>query len=201
MKGEAKNMIPIFTKPNRSSTQLAGLLLLFGACTDSPAPTPPSTPTGTTTETSGTLGSDNTPEFTADNTPATVTATGANIGPEAIRKAVATCNAAGNFFDRYANDGEGDCLLEKLAKTVCSVEHIKTLLKGNEKTSFADAMVDAYDGYEIDQCLDCPEDNSSDLCKASNGERQIGTKVYFAKEDGDQLLGKARLITVRPGQD
>jgi hypothetical protein len=126
--------------------------------------------------------------------------TGADIGTETTKQEVSECNGKGKFYDRYANDGEGECKSAKIAKTECSVENLTSLLKGSEKAAFESAVEGAYDGFEIDQCLDCPKNNSIELCTASDGAKQTGTKVFFVKESAEEIRGKARLLSIRPGQ-
>ena len=125
---------------------------------------------------------------------------GAEVGDETTKDEVRECNDDGRFFDRFAG-ATGKCTRRKLAKVSCDEDAILDLLSKDQKKQFEGALEGAYDGYEIDQIADCPPDTSSDVCRQDgSGGSQVGTKIFFVKEEDTELLGKAMLLPFRPGQ-
>ena len=55
-------------------------------------------------------------------------------------------------------------------------------MSDKQKKDFKKALEGALDGYEMDQCLDCPPDSGEELCKVK-GDIKTGTKIFFVKEE------------------
>jgi len=199
---------------------LAALLILCcqAACDSASAPPPPSTvaagnstgdasdsstsqdesDSGDTTLGGGTSCSDTSGTSTASLTdPVSFDVGGADVGDDDTKKAVTTCQGSMKLFDRFSGDS-GVCSDVDLASMDCTKDGIEKLLTANQKTQFEAEINGAYKGWLIDQCADCPEDSTSDICKSSIGVKQTGTKVLFVLEDDQGLRGKAIVLPVRP---
>lgn len=130
---------------------------------------------------------------------------GAEVGEKEVVDAVKSCHEKGNFYDRFDEDEAlGKCTKLKLAKVDCTTKALKKVLSEKQKEQFETAMADdsstGYKGWKIDQCLDCEKEADEDLCKNSSGKEQVGTKIFFVKEENNEISGKSMVLPVRPGQ-
>lgn len=130
---------------------------------------------------------------------------GAEVGDKEVVDAVKSCHEKGNFYNRFDEDEAlGKCTKLKLAKVDCSTKELKKVLSEKQKGQFEKALADdssaGYKGWKIDQCLDCEKGADEDLCKNSSGSEQVGTKIFFVKEDNSEISGKSMVLPVRPGQ-
>jgi hypothetical protein len=124
---------------------------------------------------------------------------GADIGDDETKEAVKTCLDSGKVFDRFATE-VGECTKVSLAKVDCTLDGIRAILTTNQKSQFETALAGPYQGWLLDQCGDCSKGSGAVVCKSSEGAEQVGTKLYFVKEDADQIKGKAMVLPVRPWQ-
>lgn len=126
---------------------------------------------------------------------------GAEIGEKEIIDAVKKCLESENFYNRFdEKDALGKCTKLSLAKVDCDKKGLKKVLSEKQLEQFQTALDGDYSGWEIDQCLDCEKDADEDLCKNSSSKEQVGTKVFFVKEEGNEVSGKTMVLPVRPGQ-
>ncbi len=181
-------------------------MTIFASCSQSSAPPAPTTTNSAETEqTSGTkkddsLGSADDELGDADGEVSSGTAFnygGANIGDEEDKANVTKCHEEGKVYDRFLEAG-ATCSSLPLAKLDCTKSGIKAVLSDSQKASFEEKMSGSFDGWELDQCGDCPEDSDNALCKSTTGGKQTGTKVFFVTEEGDEIKGKALVLPVRP---
>lgn len=125
---------------------------------------------------------------------------GAEIGEKEIVDAVKKCLDSEKFYNRFdEDDALGKCTKLSLAKVDCDKKGLKKVLSDKQVEQFQTALSGDYSGWEMDQCLDCEADADEDLCMNSSGKEQVGTKVFFVKESGNEISGKTMVLPVRPG--
>jgi hypothetical protein len=126
---------------------------------------------------------------------------GADVGDEETKKNFKKCVDAEGFFDRFANEGEGKCVKDiKLALMDCTLESVRKNISADAKRSLNEKLAGDFDGYELDQCLDCEEDSPTKLCR-NESKAQVGTKLFFIKIEDNTLQGKTLVMSTRPGRD
>ncbi len=130
---------------------------------------------------------------------------GAEFGEKEAVEEVKKCVDDGKFFNRFdEEEAIGKCTKLSLAKVDCELKGLKKVLSDKQLKQLNKVMSDdsstGYKGWTIDQCLDCKKGSDEDLCKSSSGKEQVGTKVFFLKENDSELTGKSMLLPVRPGQ-
>lgn len=123
---------------------------------------------------------------------------GAKVGDEDTQKDVAKCLEGKTFYDRFSDDA-GTCTELPLAKVDCTLKGVKAILSAKQRKQFDDAMDGNYKDWLVDQCVDCAEGSDDELCKNADGDAQVGTKLFFVREENSEIRGKVMLIPVRPG--
>lgn len=175
------------------------------ACSSGPAPAPPSPTTNAERTDQGDQPAEEDELEDADATAAAkINFGGAKVGDPDTQDDVEKCIEKGKFFDRF--DGEtGKCTKMDLAQVSCNSKRsgLPSIMSAKQRTQFKEALSGAYEGWEIDQCVDCSEDAESPVCESKDGEEQVGTKVFFVQEDKEnsEVKGKSLLIPVRADKD
>lgn len=124
---------------------------------------------------------------------------GAEIGDKEVVEAVKSCHEKGRFYDRFDEDEAlGKCTTLELAQVSCTAKDLRKLLSTKQKEQFNAALKDSYEDWEIDQCLDCEKGADEDFCMNNSGKEQVGIKVFFVKDENDQISGKTMVLPVRP---
>lgn len=118
---------------------------------------------------------------------------GADIGTDETKEAANGCLGKGMFFDRQKNSGVGECTSFRLADIQCTREALIAIQETDQaKIQLGDIFSKSYEGngFILDSCLHCPEESVDELKKLCevNERFQKGTKVFFVKEDGDDLI-------------
>lgn len=124
---------------------------------------------------------------------------GAKVGDPDTRDEVTECLDDGKFFDRFKGD-MGSCTKLDLAKVDCSKSGLQKIMSAKQRAQFKDSLAGTYKGWLVDQCVDCGPKSDSPTCENKDGEKQVGTKVFFVIEEDTEIRGKSMLIPVRPKQ-
>jgi hypothetical protein len=66
--------------------------------------------------------------------------------------------------------------------------------------TFSDTLKKSYQGWKIDQCIDCAPQNKVEICKGPKGDIEQGTKAFFVNLNptSGEIDGKSILLPVRP---
>lgn len=115
---------------------------------------------------------------------------GADVGDEEIQQRATKCIRKGKYFDRTADNGAGDCTEMSLAKTACTTDGIKDVLRGDAKSKFEAALAGSYADLKFDQCVDCPPGGSAAICRNSAGDYRSGTTFVWVSYANDTLTIK-----------
>jgi len=137
-----------------------------------------------------------------DLTPVNPSIGGASVGDEGMKTSVRICNTQGFYYDRYSGE-KGTCTQVALAPVSCNEKGITKLLTRSQLKQFNESLTSTYDGWMIDQCIDCPPNTEGELCKSKSGDPQVGTKIFFVRPDpgSEELRGKSMFLPVRPLSD
>lgn len=83
---------------------------------------------------------------------------GAKVGSDATLRALATCNEAGFFYDRSAQDGLGECDKKTRVADFKCTSYEETLkgmeLKGLQVEKLQELVAGDFKDYLFDQCID-----------------------------------------------
>lgn len=110
---------------------------------------------------------------------------------------VSSCHEKGRFYDR--SDDGGSCTKVKLAKIDCTEKGLKKKMTDEQKDDFDDALDGALEGYEVDQCIDCPPDGDEEFCEIG-GKYKQGTVVFMVLEDQKKVKRTSFQVAGRPYQ-
>lgn len=123
---------------------------------------------------------------------------GATIGDEALQRSVKICNSSGFYYDRYTS--KGSCTKIELAQVKCSLPRLKSILPPSLQETFSENLKKSYQGWKVDQCIDCAPKNKVEICKGPKGNMEIGTKAFFVNVNptSGEIEGKSLLLPVRP---
>ena len=106
-----------------------------------------------------------------------------------------SCHKKGRFYDR----GDEKCTKLNLAQIDCTAKGLRKKMTSKQKSAFDDALDGAFEGYEVDQCIDCAADVDNSLCELDN-DAKTGTMVFMIKPDGTEVKRTPFFFAGRPFQ-